>query len=195
MKTFVTLAIIIFLVGAACAPIYQISTTTGNEEQFTVLLQPKSGDEELKVKSGPQGWGKGGKKDGYVGFDVGDYGTIIFAIKGEDPGNKCADEDGAKWVITEIKLSDEGDASTEKGNNFNAEQDEWLIQAFPGTAKSTGVRFSVNKDQGITSVVVINKNDHPKAWGLKTAYYEVTASECSGDDTVTTDPGVGNRGK
>jgi hypothetical protein len=202
MKTFIRLTIVIFLVGAANA-------FAAEYKPFTVELRPPSGsDTELEVVTGPQGWDKTGKFPGYVGFDAGDLGTITFDLKGEGGGpaakNQCQDSPpSAKWVITQIKLSDNGHDKEVggvviglEGLNFDGPQDAWLVHAFPGVDPLTGVLYDVSKSEGWTSVAIFNMNDHPAAWGEKIAYYEVTASECdsSSTKTATTDPGVGNRG-
>lgn len=193
MKTFIRLTIVIFLVGAANA-------FAAKYKPFTVELKPPSGsDTELEVVSGPQGIDNSGKENGWVGFGEGDLGTITFDLRGEGGSgtkNQCHNSGpSAKWVITKIRLSDNGDTDTQKGLNFGNPQDEWLVHAFPGVEKDTGVIYDVKRLEGTTSVAIFNMNDHPASWGVKIAYYEVTASECSSDKTATTDPGVGNRGR
>jgi len=194
MKTFIKLTMVIFLMGAANA-------FAAKYKPFTVELKPPTGsDTELEVVSGPQGIDKSGKKKGWVGFGEGDLGTITFDLKGEGGGsdakNQCHDSGpSAHWVITKIKLSDNGDAADQKGLNFDSPQAEWLVHAFPGVEEATGVIYDVDKSEGTTSVAIFNMNDHPASWGPKIAYYEVTASECSSVKTAKTDPGVGNRGK
>jgi hypothetical protein len=197
MKTIIRLTIVIFLMGAANA-------FAAKYKPFTVELKPPSGsDTELEVVSGPQGIDKSGKEKGWVGFDEGELGTITFDLRGEGGGadakNQCHDSGpSAKWVITKIRLSDNGDEDTQKGLNFGNPQDEWLVHAFPGVDPATGVLYDVGKPEGTTSVAIFNMNDHPASWGVKIAYYEVTATKCSNGDTditAKTDPGVGNRGK
>jgi hypothetical protein len=193
MKTLIRLTIVIFLMGA-------VNAFAAKYKPFTVELKTPSGsDTELEVVSGPQGIDKGGKKDGWVGFGEDDLGTITFDLKGEGGGstkNQCHDSGpSANWVITKIRLSDNGDAATQKGLNFDNPQAEWLVHAFPGVEEDTGVIYDVDKSEGTTSVAIFNMNDHPASLGPKIAYYEVTASKCSSDKTATTDPGVGNRGK
>ena len=199
MKTFIRLTIVIFLMGAANA-------FAAKYKPFTVELKPPTGsDTELEVVSNPQGIDKSGKEKGWVGFGEGDVGTITFDLRGEGGGsdakNQCHDSGpSAKWVITNIRLSDNGDVATQKGLNFGNPQHEWLVQAFPGVEEDTGVIYDVDKSKGTTSVAIFNMNDHPASWGVKIAYYEVTATKCSNggpdpDTTATTDPGVGNRGR
>ncbi len=196
MKTFITLTIILFLVGVGCVPGKRTNDfMAADNKLFTVLMQPKPAKGELQIKSIPQGYGKGGKKNGYVGFGEGEFGTITFALKGEETGDQCAPDGSAEWVITKIAFSDDGDPATEKGNNFGKEQDDWLVNAFPGVAKSDGVLYDEKAADGSSSVPVIDLNDHPKAEGVKIAYYQVIATECENGMTVETDPGITNRGK
>jgi hypothetical protein len=198
MKALITLSLIILLVATACVPGSRTENVVASKYRpYTVVLQPKNtpGNQELEVKSGPQGYGKGGKKNGFVGFDSGEYGTITFTLKGEEAGDQCSPKGSANWVITRIAFSDSGNTTTEKGDNFNAEQDDWLVNAFPGVDKDTGVLYEEDKEDGISSVAIFDWNDHPAAWGVKTAYYEVTATECASGDEVKTDPGIVNKGK
>ena len=189
MKTFMKLTIIIFMVGAA-------STVAAKYKPYTVLLDPPPSLGVLEVVSGAQGFDKVGKNKGWVGFEAGDQGTITFRLKGSSANEtQCGGTPPAKWVITKIRLSDNGDETTQKGLNFGAKQDEWLVRAFLGVDKNTGVLYDVGKSEAWTSVAIFNRNDHPQEWGLKIAYYEVTATNCTTDNIATTDPGVGNRGK
>ena len=55
-------------------------------------------------------------------------------------------------MITEIRLSDEGDPNSQKGSNFGSPVDPCLVEDFPGT----------------------DSNSHPASPDLKIAYYEVT---------------------
>ena len=194
MRIILTVVLICFFGLSACTQGYRtVSTDPAKNKRYFVKLKPKPAQDELEVKSPPQGYNKDGKKDGYVGFGEGEYGSITFYLQGEEMGAQCAD--GADWVITEVALSDEGD-SEEKGTRFNMEQDDWLVEAFPGTVQSTGINYSATKDTGHTLVSVVDENDHPAAWGPKTAYYRITVTECDDESEVlVSDPGVGNRGK
>lgn len=194
MKSIIPLMLICLLGLSACTQGYRtLSLDPQKNKRFFVKLKPKPAQDELEIKSPPQGYNSSGKKDGYVGFGEEEYGTITFYLQGEEMGAQCSD--GADWVITEVALSDEGD-SNEKGTRFNMEQDDWLVEAFPGTAKSSGINYTATKDTGYTTIAVVDENDHPAAWGLKMAYYRITVTNCDDEnDVLVSDPGVGNRGK
>jgi hypothetical protein len=170
-------------------------------KNYGVSLEPKPAQNTVKVKSKAQGWKKGGKKDGYVGYDTDEIGWTFFVVKKEDLGDFCPKEDGtgtAEWVITRLRLSATGDEATEKGTNFGNSQAAypWLKEDFPNVDLSNGELFNKSKDQGVTFLPVFNANGHSIDKGEKFIYYELTLSECGEDgDVLTTDPGWGNGGR
>ena len=167
-------------------------------KNFGVSLQPQPTAGKVKVRSKAQGWNRAGKKDGYVGYAQGEQGQTFFAIKNEDLGNFCEQEDGtgdAKWVITGFHLSATGDSSEEKGSNFGGDQKAypWLKEAFPTVDLDNGALFpNVSKDQGVTFLPVFNANGQ---LGYEFIYYQVTLTRCSDGFTLKTDPGWGNGGR
>jgi hypothetical protein len=202
MKLFMVVLLIAGLSACGKKPVTINSTDIKSFKNFVVRLEPKPADNTVKVKSKAQGWKKGGKKDGYVGYDIDDAGMTFFAIKKENWGDFCEkkDESGtAKWVITKLLLSATGDPATEKGNNFGNSQEAypWLKKAFPNVKLINGELFNKSKDQGVTFLPVFNANGHSaKDLGEKFIYYQLTLSECKKDGKVlTTDPGWKNGGR
>jgi len=200
----IKLLMVVFLMAglSACAPSQKAvsNNVVTAFKNFGVSLEPKPAQNTVKVKSKAQGWNKGGKKDGYVGYDTDETGWTFFVVKKEDMGDFCKKEDEsgtAEWVITKLLVSASGDPATEKGTNFGDSQAAypWLKLAFPNIDLSNGELFNENKDQGVTFLPVYNANGHPAADGVKFIYYEVTLSECSSDEELTTDPGWGNGGR
>ncbi|MEJ8567830.1 hypothetical protein [Elongatibacter sediminis] len=198
MRFLCALTIVIVGLTSACANQGIRPASAAMQRSFAIELKPKpnGANPELQVKSGPQGYGKGGKKDGYVGFDIDEAGSIIFHIKGEDIGDVCAGSGDADWVITQIALSDSGVESTEKGDNFDSGQDAWLQLAFPDVDLSDGIVFEADWDQASATVAIFDANAHE---GQKDVYYRVTATACEEVEgkhaTLSTDPMVRNRGK
>ena len=187
--------VVLLLAGLSACAAKRMTVTTIDPKLFKnygVTLDPKPNQNTVKIRSKAQGWKKNGKKDGYVGYDKGDAGLTFFAVKKEDLGDSCAGT--AKWVITKLLLSATGDPATEKGSNFDSSQTAypWLKEAFPNVDLSNGELFNKSKAQGVTFLPVYNAN---RQQGYKFIYYEVTLSECSGDDVLTTDPGWGNGGR
>lgn len=189
--------IVIAFVAAACAPQGMRPEPTVNMRNYTVELKPKvfGPKNELQVKTKAQGYGKDGKKDGYIGFGEDEAGFIILSMKGETPGNRCADASNggeADWVITLVELSASGDPETEKGTDFGQPQPEWLKEAFPDVDLSTGTVYAASRADAATTVVIDNDNAQE---GEQDIYYRATAASCDGSTSVQTDPMVRNRGK
>ena len=178
-------------------------TTTRTEKPYTVKIKtfPRSNPGSLKAHSFAQGWGRLGKKRGYVGYDRDEYGDITLQLHFEDENVACPEVIDSKtenWVITQVALSGSGDLGTEKGTRFGESQDrhEWLKQAFPAVDLATGYVFNVDianfRTEGRTTVVIHDANEQE---GEKFIYYRVTARSCTDGRAVELDPGFGNRGK
>ena len=190
--------VVLLMAGLSACDEKTITISTidpGSFKNYGVSLQPQPAAGKVKVKSKAQGWNKGGKKDGYVGYKQGDQGMTFFAVKNEDWGDSCSGS--AKWVITGLHLSATGDLATEKGTNFGDSQKAypWLKEDFPNVVLSNGELFNKSKDQGVTFLPVFNANGHPAADGDKFIYYELTLTRCSDGLTLKTDPGWGNGGR
>jgi len=169
-----------------------------NFHKFQVVITENGG--VLEIISDAQGWEAGDgnpvKKKGYVGFRPKSFGAVElkFDLKPSDPDRCTGDPStSAEWVITRIALSKSGDKTTQKGSHFDTNQSGWLTKAFPQTDKTAknGYVLNVNKDEGVTSFVVLNRNNNS---GSQWAYYEVTATRCSDGATATTDPAWKNGG-
>jgi len=164
--------------------------------QYGVTLQP-SGN-ELKIKTPAKGWKSKDRKNGYVGFDVGQSGLLTFGIKNEDIDESCKPPNGsgvADWVITKIELSATGNPVTEKGTDFGKDQSSypWLKEAFPAVELTDGLIFNApTLADGRTSVTIYSANQQK---GETLTYYLVTATRCLNGDTVKSDPGIRNGGR
>jgi hypothetical protein len=198
----------LFLVGllmaglSACGPKQEVVSNgvVIALKNFGVSLEPKPAQNTVKVKSKAQGWNKGGKKNGYVGFNTDETGWTFFVVKQEDLGDFCEKEDGsgtAEWVITKLLVSATGDPATEKGTNFGSSQAAypWLQEDFPTVDLSNGELLDKSKDQGVTFLPVFNANGHPAADGVRFIYYQLTLTRCSDGLALTTDPGWSNGGR
>lgn len=173
---------------------------------YDVVLDPKEQQGTVKVKSPAQGWNKGSKQDGYVGFDVDESGLITFIVKHETKIGACTgesgkgsdDEEKADWVISRISVSAYGNTAQEKGNSFDAVQPAWIKEAFPAAPVNSKGEVSGHLFQegpglpGRTYVGVYNANAQ---YGYKNVFYEVELRKCSDNSSATTDPMVGNGGR
>jgi len=197
MKIKLFMVVFLMTVLSACAPAQKVvsNNVVIALKNFGVSLDPKPAQNTVKVKSKAQGWNKGGKKNGYVGYDTDETGWTFFVVKNEVLGDSCSGT--AEWVITKLRVSATGDPATEKGTNFGKKQAAypWLKLAFPNVDLSNGELFNKSKDQGVIFLPVYNANGHPAADGVKFIYYELTLTRCSDDLTLTTDPGWGNGGR
>ena len=197
------LMVVLLIAGLSACGQKKMTVMTIDPKSFKnygVSLEPKPGQNSVKIKSKAQGWKKGGKKNGYVGYDQGEAGLTSFAVKKEDLGDFCEKEDGsgtAEWVITRLRVSATGNPATEKGTNFGNSQTAypWLALAFPNVVLSNGELFNRSKDQGVTFLPVYNANGHPAADGVRFIYYQLTLTRCSDGLELTTDPGWGNEGR
>ena len=193
--------VVILMVGLSACDKKPVANNT-NDMKFsknfgvTLLAKPRRHKPTVEIKTKAQGWGKddkGGRKNGYVGYQQGEFGTTFFIIRNEDVGDSCSGK--ADWVITELLVSATGDPDTEKGTNFGDSQEAypWLAEAFPGIDLTDGSLFTTeNKNEGVIFLPVYNANGQ---LGEKFIYYEVTLSECDGDKVLTTDPGWKNGGR
>jgi hypothetical protein len=159
-------------------------------KNFVVWLDPKPAQNTVKVKTPPQGWKKKNRKDGYIGYDKGQSGITFFGVKQKNLGGSC-ETDTADWVITRLRLSANGNETTEKGSGFGTSQPAWLQEAFPNVNLSDGILFETDKAHGVTFLPVYNANAQK---GPRFIYYEVTLTNCADGSSLTTDPGWGNGG-
>lgn len=187
------LALAMLLTGCVSLKLDPMSTRTVN---FGVSLEPETGlmPSGIKVRSKPQGWQRGNKKDGYVGYSRGESGFTTFSIRNEVAGARCGDtENPADWVITKLELASQGNATTEKGSNFGQPQSKWLKKAFPRVNMKNGELFNVNdKADGRTTLFAYNANAQK---GYRLIYYRVTMTRCSDGHVIETDPAWGNGGR
>jgi len=201
-----TLAGVVVSFGSMAA----ISATVGagifgflftDEKIYRVELDPKGSSGNLKVKL-KKGKECKGKFDGCMQFAEDSVGLINFYIKDQGPKKderQCDeddDEDGAEYVITEIKLSTtpkEGDADSNKGN-FTIAPAPWLkAEAFP-SVDANGVIYTANATTGRSRVWLTNDNSNNADDGPKIFWYQVTVTKCSDGTTLTTDPRGVNTG-
>jgi hypothetical protein len=162
-------------------------------EEYVVLLEVKDG--KLAIISEPQGDDARGRKNGWVGFAKGKFGTITFAMKDYETKTACTNEPAtrAEWVLTKLMLTTWEDANTEKGEKFGSRQKGWLRKAFPTLNNDYGVAVNEGITTAQTSTVLLNANNNN---GQQTAYYEITASRCDGvGDPLVTDPAIRNGGR
>ena len=191
IKLFMVILLMAGLSACAHNPFVVNTTNVKLFKNYGVSLQPQPDAGKIKVKSKAQGWNKAGKKDGYVGYAIGDQGLTFFVVKKEDLGDSCSGD--ATWVITQLLLSATGDSSEEKGDDFGEPQPQWLQEAFPNVDLADGSLFKTNhKNEGVTFLPVFNANHQ---LGYKFIYYELTLTRCSDGLTLKTDPGWGNGGR
>lgn len=200
MKIFVLAMAIVALLVAGCATYSMRPASVPTTRNFVVQLQPKvnASKNDLQIKTKPQGVGKNGRKDGYVGFGEDESGFIVLTLKGEEPGDRCpgaADPGTANWVISRVDLSASGDPDTEKGDAFGESQPDWLALAFPDVDLDDGSVFAADPGEEGTTTVVLDDNNGQE--GERFIYYRVTAQKCGGapGDVAVTDPMVRNTGK
>lgn len=188
--------IITLFVLAACAPQTE-APAKGKVKNFGISLEAKPNQDEVKILSKPQGAGKAGKKDGYLGYAQGESGSVLFTIKKEDLSDNCAGT--AEWVITQVALTAYGDPGSEKGDDttWGTPQPDWLKLAFPGMNQQTGYVLDV-QDKANAQTFAIVKNDNAQE-GEKLVFYRVTLTPCDDQggtlEPLTTDPAIRNGGR
>ncbi|HET6564590.1 MAG TPA: hypothetical protein VFG52_04185 [Xanthomonadales bacterium] len=165
---------------------------SGDFEEYTVNLVVDSG--KLEIDSPPQGDDTENKKNGWVGFARGKYGTITFALPGYREKPNCTDdpETSAEWVITEVVLSKFGNKNDQKGRNFGEKQTGWITHSFP-TLSEDGYLVNEGISTARASAVLIDVNNNS---GREMAFYQIEVRRCDGTGTpLRSDPGVGNGGR
>ena len=148
----------------------------------------------------PNGTNKGNRK-GCIRFERGTYGVIIFSLRGFGEGGNRTCSDGAKWVITKVRITGEGNPDNpDKGANWGTPVEPWLTKAlFPFETPATGTLYDKPRLEGKTTVGILNRNINEAA-DPKDFWYEVSATKCrpdrNGEYTVAvTDPRVENDGR
>lgn len=183
----------ILLSGCRTAPA-DLDMSTTDFESYTVVLVPNLQTNQLDVISDAQGSDKDDKQKGWVGFARGKYGSINFALNELPAKSACTNNPAtsADFVITKLELTKNGDPQIQKGKDFGTNQNGWIEKAFPQMNSANGVVIDVEKSKGSTSFVLENKNNDRSQ---RTAYYQITATRCSDDLSLVTDPGIGNGGR
>ena len=191
----ILLIVAVFLI-TACAP-QPVVPAKGKFKNFGISLEAKSSQGKVKILSKPQGMNKNGKQNGYIGFEYGQSGNVLFTVKNQDLSATCADD--AEWVITQIALTAYGDASSEKGDDASFEQKQplWLEEAFPAVDHTkNGYVLNVSKADAQTFAIVKNNNPHDSE---KMIYYRVILTPCDDQDgklkPLKTDPAIRNGGR
>ena len=191
-----TVLIITVFLLAACAP-QAVAPAKGKVKNFGISLEAKPNQGEVKILSKPQGAGKAGKKDGYLGYAQGESGSVLFNIKKEDLSDNCAGS--ADWVITQIALTAKGDENSEKGDDtsWGTPQPDWLKLAFPGVDQQPGYVLDI-QDKADAQTFAVVKNDNAQE-GEKLVYYRVTLSPCDDQNgnlkPLKSDPAIRNGGR
>lgn len=193
----ILLILTVFLI-AACAP-QPVAPAKGKIKNFGISLEakPNPSPGRVKILTKAQGSGKAGKKDGYVGFEEGESGVVLFKVKNGDFSATCADT--AEWVITQVALTAFKDKNSDKGDEqtFGQPQPSWMQEAFPDIdPKKNGYVLDVDKNDAQTFVVLRNDNAQE---GEKLIYYRVTLTPCDDQDgklkPLQTDPAIRNGGR
>lgn len=174
----------------ACETLNTAPITAG-AKSFVVAFNV-TGQDKLNAHTDNQGCNI--NKKGCVAFKKGESGTIAFYLRGPGIGKKC-DSEAPKphYVITRVKLSDDGVPSTGKGD-FTTAPPQWLMDSFPGT-DAAGVAYEALVSDANSLVSISDQNNHI---GMKTIYYQITAKACPsgpGSGVHVTDPMIENRGR
>ena len=193
IKLFMVILLMVGLSACKKESITDIDMVINDAKNFGVTLEARPDENSVYISSEPQGWESDGMKNGYVGFGPDQTGWTSFIVDNEDTTGSCSKT--AKWVITQLRLSAKGDEKTQKGTAFGDRPPGWVKRAFRHV-NNEGVLFAAaTKEQGVTFLSVYNANRHKKSKNGKFIYYEITLSECDGDDVLTTDPGWKNGGR
>ena len=193
MKLFVGIFMALLIAQSAC-----VRAQVAIPYSVELTLHPPGNPTEVRLPPA-KGWGAGGKKNGYVGYDKDQYGDITFELNDQGQykaNNKCPPAGDAAWVITQIGLSASGDYPAEKGDRFGKPQDQdpWLQKAFPDVVMNTGLIFPTAANPTASTTVKIH--DANEQNGQRFIFYEVTVTNCANSALkLKTDPGFGNRGK
>ncbi len=192
MKVLTSCLLVLLLLGCTTTSA-QVGVLSADPERFTVVLNPNLDENRLDILSPPQGWDKVDKKNGWVGFDLNESGTVTFIMNELPSKSVCTDdpETSAGWVITKFELTKNGKKETQKGHNFGTQQKGWIERAFPQMNPDDGSVLNADKSKASISFVLDNLNNDDKQ---RTSYYQVTATRCSDGLSLMTDPGIGNRG-
>jgi hypothetical protein len=191
-----TLLIIMLFLIAACAP-QPVAPAKGKIKNFGISLEAKPNQGEVKILTKAQGFGNAGEKNGFVGFDQGESGGLLFMVKKEDLSATCADT--AEWVITQVALTAFKDKNSDKGDDktFDKPQPAWMKEAFPAIdPDKNGYVLNVDKKDAQTFAIVQNDNAQE---GERTIYYRVTLTPCDDQggqlQPLQTDPAIRNGGR
>jgi hypothetical protein len=193
-RQFLILLSLLPVVTACATDPSKPAESAGEVKNFTVMINPAAQGATLEISSASQGCTQREPKNGCVQFEPNDVGTVTLKLAGEREGTGCNTVPAATWVLTQVRLSDTGIEQTEKGK-FGGEQAPWLVRAFPGVNGENGVYYEKTAEKGKVSVTLIDLNNHPTKEGVKTAYYEVTATHCASLKSSVTDPAIRNTGK
>jgi hypothetical protein len=196
-----SLALLVSL--AACKPITSSDfsklgqTFVSYEVEFNPNANDPTNSGALKIESSNQNCPPASQSPGCVRFEKGTFGTISFRLQGQGGNStKSCSDSGVSWVITGIAGSVTpmpGDPT--KGSGWGASLPGWVTTAFyPVADASGGVLYSGPIAESKTAVTLLNLNNNSFDDGVKTLYYQVTASKCDGSGTKTSDPGVENEG-
>ncbi len=173
----------------------QSESGSAMKDPYTVDMKATKDSTEIEILSDDQGCETNGHgKKGCVQCKKNKECTIEFRLnlaQGQ-VGKTCQATPPPDWVITKVELSPDGSSLTNKGD-FPKEPSGWMKNAFEGIDGSNGsLPVPANPTQSIT---VIDLNNH-RYGGLKTAYYQVTATSCGvAPRTIQIDPAIQNKGR
>ncbi len=173
----------------------RVDPTPSNKVPYTVDLQAAKGATKIEILTPDQGCSDNGRgKKGCVECKKNQECTIEFRLNLEhgQVGQTCQEVPPPDWVITEVQLSENGSVLTGKGA-FGGEPPDWMLKAFPGISEKNG---SLPVPASPTQSIILTDLNNHRYGGLKTAYYQVTATSCvAGIKPITIDPAIQNKGK
>lgn len=196
MRKLTHLLILVSVAGllTGCASTQSLNLLGNDFKAFTVVVVPNVAENRLDIITPPQGLDSSGKQNGWVGFERGSYGTILFTLNELPSRPRCHTDPAlsAEWVLTLVQLTKTGNPTTQKGSNFGSKQEGWIENAIPQMDPADGIAYEKTKNNGLTSFMLANLNNNS---GRKDGYYQIKAKRCTDGFELATDPGWGNGGR